>query len=427
MPAVLSIWCRMSITGMSKNGLSNQASNKNNHNNHQTTLQSPIKAPVTYYHTKIPDASAQRVVLDKTDGQYDWSKKLQTLINAYDSYRNNFNELLSISPNAIRAVEGLYSDYGQYENVPNSGWSHPAPRSLHQQNALSIPDKIAFGTNIGYVNPTIELLSEKGAKKLAILNDKDGGQNNNFERYANRFNKALLSQLKSYVDLDGMATKTDDISRLAYTQLKSYFDNLEIILDEDKLKEFTGISPDIQLEKEIFVTNRLLPDPMDSSNKNKPVSLWADDDNKIIEGLKKSEQFTYLKKFLLDSPTTLIQDDDGLSHKSEASFLNPYEGLSAATKDMLNIRRDHINDYINTLPHEQRKKVREAFFDDKILGDYKTPTTIYATESATRGALPHTYQPINSDFFKKQRENFTNPLDKFKSESQSILSNMLAK
>jgi hypothetical protein len=408
------------ITGVSKNSPLNGISNNNN--------QSPLKHPPvrtgTYSHSK----TEHQAHINTPDTQQNWSKKVQTLINSYENYRNNFNELLSVSPNAIRAVEGLYSEYGQYENVPNSGWSQQTPRSLYQQNALSIPDKIAFGTNIGNLNPTYELLSEDGAKILAHLQDKDGGvHNNNFDRYANTFNKALLSQLKSYVDLDSMATKTDDISRLAYTRLKSYFDNLEIILDDKKLQEFTGIAPDVEHEKKLFVTNRLLPDPMDKNNKNKSVSLWGDDEKKITSELKKSDYFDYLKQFLLDTPTTLVSDPNSLYNQSAASFLNPYEGLSTTVKDMLSVRREHIEDYIDTLPFEQRKKVHDAFFDTKILGDYKTPSNTYASESATRGILPQSYKSLDSDFFKKQREKLGNPADKFKNESKDILNTMNAR
>ncbi len=408
------------IPGISKNSPLNTLSNKNN--------QSPLKqTPLqtgTYPHSKTePQAH-----IDTPDTPKNWSKKIQTLINSYESYRNNFNELLNVSPNSIRAVEGLYSEYGQYENVPNSGWSQHTPRSLYQQNALSIPDKIAFGTKIGHLNPTSELLTEEGAKILSHLQDKDGGgHHNNFDRYANNFNKALLSQLKSYVDLEGMATKTDDISRLAYTRLKSYFDNLDIILDDKKLQEFTGIAPDVENEKKLFVTNRLLPDPMDKTNKKKSVSLWGDDEKKITAELKKSDYFDYLKQFLLDTPTTLVSDPNSLYNQSEASFLNPYEGLSTTVKDMLSVRRDHIEDYIDTLPFEHRKKVHDAFFDTKILGNYKTPSNTYSRESATRGVLPQSYKSLNSDFFKNQREKLGNPADKFKNESKDILNTMNAR
>ncbi len=408
------------ITGVSKNSPLNGISNKNN--------QSPLKQTSLRTGTYPSSKMGYQTNIDTPDTPQNWSKKIQTLINSYENYRNNFNDLLNISPNAIRAVEGLYSEYGQYENVPNSGWSQHTPRSLYQQNALSIPDKIAFGTKIGHLNPTSELLSEDGAKILSHLQDKDGGgHGNNFDRYANNFNKALLSQLKSYVDLDGMATKTDDISRLAYTRLKSYFDNLEIILDDKKLQEFTGIAPDVENEKKLFVTSRLLPDPMDKTNKNKSVSLWGDDEKKIIAELKKSEYFDYLKQFLLDTPTTLVSDPNSLYNQSAASFLNPYEGLSNTVKDMLGVRRNHIEDYIDTLPFEQRKKVHDAFFDTKILNDYKTPSNTYASESATRGVLPQAYKSLDSDFFIKQREKLGNPADKFKNESKDILNSMNAR
>lgn len=355
----------------------------------------------------------------------DWSKKLQALVNSYESYRHNFNDLLEVSPNLLRAVEGLYPDYGQFENVPNSGWTYYTPISMHQQNALSVPDKIVFGTKINNAVPVTILNNEKGASELARLHEQDGGSDkNNFERYTKKFNKALLSQLKNYVDLDGMATKTDDISRLAYTRLKSYFDTMDIILDDEKLQEFTGIALNVDNEKEQLIKKRLLPDPMDASQKGKPLSLWADDEKKLAEELKKSNSFEYLKPLLLDTATSVIGEANSLYNKSQASFMNPYEGMSDTVKNMLNVRRNHIQDYIETLPYHQANQIRELMFDNKMIGNYTPPNNIYDTISVTKGVLPNSYQSLYSDFFKEQREKFDNPLDSFRKKAKQHLDKM---
>jgi hypothetical protein len=427
-----------------KNSLVQNVELKNNSTQYQTHSSS-LHPRVTPHFTKSPlvprtlsdshttqaQLQAQAINAPTLSNQayngQDWSKKLNSLINAYDGYRHNFNDLLGISPTLLRAVEGLYSDYGQYENVPNSGWSHYTPISLSQQNALSIPDKIAFGTKIYNMLPVSILNDEKGAEELSKLHDQDGGnKHNNFDRYTQKFNKALLTQLKKYVDLEGLETKNDDISRLAYTRLKSYFDIMDIIIDNEKLQEFTGISLDTNKEKDLFITKRLLPDPLDAIEQGKPLSLWAEDEKKVAEELKASKNFEFIKPFLLDSPVTLISDPNSLYNQSEASFFNPYESLSNTAKNMLNIRRDQIQDYTTTLPHNQANKIREIFSDPKILGKYAPPTATDDPISATKGVLPATYQSVSSDFFKKQREKLIIPANKFKEQSNEILDSMNA-
>ncbi len=396
--------------------------------NKSHSLSVPLKTPPKRNILVAKNASSSMSFdgYGKTDVKpQDWSKKIQTLIGAYDTYRNNFNELSTVSSTLLRSVEGLDPDYGQYENVPNSGWSHYTPQSLYQQNALSVPDKIAFGAKIGNAHSLSLLSDEKGATELAKIHMQDGGNNqNNFERYVKKFNKALLVQLKNYVDLEGMATKTDDISRLAYTRLKSYFDNLELIIDDEKLQDFTGISFDTKNEIDAFITKKLLPDPMDESEKGKPISLWSEDDTKIADLLKKSKSFNYLKSLLLDTPTNVIADANSLYHQSGKSFLNPYEGLSDTAKNMLNVRRDHIDNYINTLPYDKAQEMRKTFFDSNVLGQYQAPTETQHLESASRGVLPSTYNAIDTSFFKKQKEQFGNPVNEFKEKSQALLEKM---
>lgn len=355
----------------------------------------------------------------------DWSNKLNTLINAYDNHRRNFNDLSNKSPSLLRAIEGLYADYGQYENVPNAGWSQFTPVSLSEQNALSVPDKVAYGKKIYNMLPTTILMDEKGAEELGKLHEQDGGiKHNNADRYTKKFNKALLSQLKNYVDLDNMATKTDDISRLAYTRLKSYFDIMDILIDDEKLQDFTGVSFDINKEKDMFVSKRLLPDPLDAAQKGKPLSLWEEDEKKIGDALKTSQNFEYLKQYLLDKPTTFVSDPNSAYNQTPASFLNPYEDLSDTAKNMLNVRRNHLEDYVATLPPEQAKKVKDAFFDDKILGKYAPPTATSDSISVTQGVLPATYQSLSSAFFKEHKGRFDNPQEAFKAKSQNILGDM---
>jgi hypothetical protein len=393
---------------------------------HHTTNYPVSVSPNTS--SKVPLVSKTNFDSHDTHQNYngiDWSRKLNTLINAYDGYRQNFNDLLGTSPTLLRAIEGLYPDYGQYENVPNSGWSHYTPVSLHQQNALSIPDKIAYGTKIYNMPPATILMDEKGAEELSKLHEQDGGINhNNADRYTKKFNKALLAQLKSYVDLDNLATKTDDISRLAYTRLKSYFDTMEILIDDEKLQEFTGVSIDVNKEKDLFITKRLLPDPFDAIQKGKPLSLWAEEDKKIGDALKTSQNFDYIKQYLLDTPTTLVSDPNSVYNQTPASFMNPYESLSDTVKNMLNVRRSHIEDYAATLPAEQAKKTREAFFDDQLLGKYAPPTGTHDSISITKGVLPESYRSISSDFFKKQKSKFDNPLTEFQRKSKDILAEM---
>ena len=432
----ITIWCCL-VVGITKNSSEHNAALKNNQTDYHVPVSNsfvkspfikPSIIPKAFFDSQAKQSQSINSYSALNNQPYngqDWSKKLNSLITAYEGYRHNFNDLLGVSPTLLRAVEGLYSDYGQYENVPNSGWSYYTPISLNQQNALSIPDKIAFGTKIYNMMPASILNDEKGAEDLSKLHEQDGGnKHNNFDRYTQKFNKALLTQLKKYVDLEGMETKNDDISRLAYTRLKSYFDVMDIIIDNEKLQDFTGIPLDINKEKDLFVTKRLLPDPLDAIEQGKPLSLWAEDEKKVAEELKTSKNFGFIKQFLLDSPTSLVSDPNSLYNQSEASFFNPYESLSDTTKNMLNIRRNQIQDYVATLPHTQATKIREIFFDPKILGKYAPPTATGDSVSVTKGVLPETYQSINSDFFQKQREKLAIPVHQFKEKSNAILDNM---
>lgn len=342
-----------------------------------------------------------------------WPAKLHTLVNAYDQFRYDYNNLLEESPNMIRAVQGLYPGYAQYENEPLSGWTHNPPISLDQQNALSVPDKIAFGAPINNEPASITLTKEKSAQKLADLHQKDGGnRQNRFEKHKTNFNKDLLVQLKNYTYFDQLASQKDDVSQLAYTRLKALFDSLELILDEDALQKHTGISMNMAKEKKHFVTDRLLPDPTTDKNKITGTTLWSKDDKTLKDTIKKRPQYKYVKNLSL--PLSTAKSDD------ITAFIQPAHEIDHAGHALLNARKQQLNLYAEKLPDKQKNAVADFIHEMTVPlnGDI-------IHEMNTAEILPKIYQPVNTQVLR----NFHNSTEasataQFKSKAKTVLTDI---
>lgn len=342
----------------------------------------------------------------------DWPRKLQILMHAYDQYRTDYNDMLGISPNMIRAVKGLYPEYGQFENIPNSGWSHNPPRSLVQQNALSVPDRIAFGSPIGTDETSVMMIKESGANKLAEIHKKDGDiQNNRFERYKTSFNKDLLQQLKNYTHFDELATQKDDVSQLAYTRLKSLFDNLELVLDEEALQAHTGVNLNMDKEKKHFVTNRLLPDPMSPKYKDKGATLWTSDDKELAKTIEKSARFQFLKDNILQ--TTMAKSDGA------EDILNPINEIDEITKDLIQLRKIQLDRATKHLSKDKQEQLKKLFDDFYATSQDQSKKDIYQAD-----LIPDNYEPLVDTSALKE---FSNDSDKFIQEHQNDAKRILTK
>ncbi|MFT6071567.1 MAG: hypothetical protein ACJAQ0_000095 [Dasania sp.] len=297
--------------------------------------------------------------------------------------------------------------YQQATKKYNSPKTHEKP-AIKEYHKPSIPEKIINGDTINDTSALIQLSSEKGAKKLAEQHAKQGGISYDLNRYKDKMTKDDLKFITEAIDFEGLKNGDDIISSLSYKQLKNLFDHLKLIVDDEKLEKTTGISDNIDKEKEFFVTKRLLPDPIEQAEKGKGATLWTEDEKKLLADIKIRKNFQYVQKNLIDG---------NIHH----DFLDPYEGLSNVAKDMLRASNQPIDTYLDTLPYEKQEQIENMFFDNKMLNRYTRPTHYQSPESVTMGALPNNYQSLDSSFLQKHFSYNPSKIEDFKLKSQGLL------
>ncbi len=272
----------------------------------------------------------------------DWSRRLNALVHGSENYRKSVKTLASEPSDLIRATEGLYPEYAQYENVPNSGWSDTPLVALKDQNALSIRDKIAYGLPVpGEIsNPLDALKNEKASKALASTIRKQGFNSPNIQ-YKKKFSEMMIANLKEFADLEELENRNDDASRLAKMRLEGIFKRLDLLSDEKKLAAYSGVDLDFRKLIKENVYKNLLPDLQEKEGKA-GASWWGASDKRIKDEMHKrvTAKFRYVHPIVQLS--SIDRMTDPTDHDQINKMNNTYAGLSETAKAVLTSYQDQM-------------------------------------------------------------------------------------
>ena len=233
---------------------------------------------------------------------------------------------------------------------------------MQDQNALSVRDKLSYGIidkDTADKDAIAALKDPKTSEKLAEKIAKDG-PNNSRSLYQKEFFERVIDNLKKYSEVDNLGNRDDEVSKLVKTRLEGLFNRLDLLTDDKKLQDYSGIDFTMKKEFDREVRKKLLPD----IDENKGSSWWGRSDQEIMKEMqkRKTPKFDYVRRSLQLSPTEYMGDPQ--NHYQIELLNNPYTSLSDTMKDVLGSYQEQIKKIVS-----QDKSLQTDFVLNNLLNN----------------------------------------------------------